>query len=61
MAKFISPSNLAIEAERQGIILDNFIGFTPTFGFQNIINKEFGNFTLTSNTLVNYGAAGIKL
>ena len=59
--KFISPENLAIEAERQGIVLDNFIGFTPTFGFKNIINKEFGNFTLTSNTLINYGAAGIKL
>ena len=61
VAKFISPKNLAIEAERQGIVLDNFTGFTPTFGIKNIINKEFGNFTLTSNMLVNYGAAGIKL
>ena len=61
VAKFISPKNLAIEAERQGIVLDNFTGFTPTFGIKNIINKEFGNFILTSNMLVNYGAAGIKL
>ena len=59
--KFISPENLAKEAEKYGIILDSFTGFTPTFKFKNIINKEFGNFTLTSNTQVNYGAAGIKL
>ncbi len=59
--KLISPENLAIEAEEHGIILDNFIGFTPTFKFKNIVNKEFGNFKLTSNMHVNYGAAGIKL
>ena len=61
VAKLISPENLAIEAEEHGIILDNFTGFTPTFRFKNIINKEFGNFKLTSNMQVNYGAAGIKL
>ncbi len=59
--KFISPENLAKEAEEHGIILDNFTGFTPTFRFKNIINKEFGNFKLTSNMQINYGAAGIKL
>ena len=59
--KLISPENLAIEAEQHGIILDNFTGFTPTFRFKNIINKEFGNFKLSSNMQVNYGAAGIKL
>ena len=59
--KFISPKNLAIEAEKHGIILDNFTGFSPTFRFKNIINKEFGNFKLSSNMQINYGAAGIKL
>jgi 2-polyprenyl-6-hydroxyphenyl methylase/3-demethylubiquinone-9 3-methyltransferase len=59
--KFISPENLAKEAEKYGIILDSFTGFTPTFKFKNIINKEFGNFKLTSNMQVNYGAAGVKL
>ena len=59
--KFISPENLAIEAEMHGIILDNFTGFSPTFRFKNIINKEFGNFKLSSNMQINYGAAGIKL
>jgi len=59
--KLISPKNLALEAEKHGIILDSFTGFSPTFRFKNIINKEFGNFRLTSNMQVNYGAAGIKL
>ena len=59
--KFISPENLAIEAEEHGIILDSFIGFKPTFRLKNIVNKEFGDFKLTSNMQVNYGAAGIKL
>ena len=59
--KLISPENLTIEAEQHGIILDNFTGFIPTFKLKNIINKEFGNFKLSSNMQVNYGAAGIKL
>ena len=59
--KLISPEDLAIEAEHHGIILDNFTGFIPTFRFSNIFNKELGDFKLTSNMQVNYGAAGIKL
>ena len=59
--KFISPKQLTTEAERYGIILDNFVGFRPTFKFQNILNKEFGEFKLSSNLSINYGAAGIKL
>ncbi len=59
--RLISPENLAKEAEEHGIILDNFTGFRPTFGFKNIMNKEFGNFKLTSNLNVNYGAAGIRV
>ena len=59
--KFISPNQLATEAEKYGIILDNFVGFRPTFKFQNILNKEFGEFKLSSNLSINYGAAGIKL
>ena len=59
--KLVSPKNLAMEAETHGIILDTFTGFVPTFSFKNIINKEFGNFKLTPNMQVNYGAAGIKL
>ena len=59
--KFIAPKNLAIEAEKHGIILDSFTGFSPTFRLKNIIKKEFGNFKLTSNMEVNYGAAGIRL
>ena len=59
--KLISPESLAKEAEQHGIILDSFTGFAPTFRLKNIINKEFGNFKLSSNMQVNYGAAGIKL
>ena len=59
--KFISPQELSSEAQEHNIILDNFVGFIPKFKIQNIINKEFGDFILSSNTLVNYGAAGIKL
>ena len=59
--KFISPKQLTTEAEKYGIILDNFVGFRPTFKFQNILNKEFGEFKLSSNLSINYGAAGIKL
>ena len=59
--KFISPQELSSEAQEHNIILDNFVGFIPKFKIQNIINKEFGDFTLSSNTQVNYGAAGIKL
>ena len=59
--KFISPQELSSEAQEHNIILDNFVGFIPKFTIQNIINKEFGDFILSSNTQVNYGAAGIKL
>ncbi len=59
--KLISPEVLSKEAEEHNIILDNFVGFAPTFNFQNIINREFGNFKITSNLQVNYGAAGIKI
>ena len=59
--KFISPNQLAIEAEKHGIFLDSFVGFKPTFTIQNILNKEFGEFKLSSNLNINYGAAGIKL
>ena len=59
--KFISPQELSSEAQEHNIILDNFVGFMPKFKIQNIINKEFGDFILSSNTQVNYGAAGIKL
>ena len=59
--KFISPHELSSEAQEHNIILDNFVGFIPKFKIQNIINKEFGDFILSSNTQVNYGAAGIKL
>ena len=59
--KFVSPKILAIEAEKHGIVLDNFTGFSPTLRIENIIYKEFGNFKLSSNMQINYGAAGIKL
>ena len=59
--KFISPKTLTKEAEEYNIILDNFTGFSPTFKFESIMNKKFGNFKLTSNLDVNYGAAGIKI
>ena len=59
--KFISPQELSSEAQEHNIILDNFVGFIPKFKIQNIINKEFGDFILSSNSQVNYGAAGIKL
>ena len=59
--KFISPQKLSIKAEEHNIILDNFTGFTPTFRIENILKKEFGDFRLSSNTSVNFGAAGIRL
>ena len=59
--KFISPKTLSEEAQEHNIILDNFIGFTPTFKFEDIIDRQFGEFRLTSNLEVNYGAAGIKI
>ena len=59
--KFISPNDLAYEAEKHKIILDNFTGFAPTFNIKNLLDKEFGNFKLSSNLEVNYGAAGLNL
>ena len=59
--KFISPNNLAYEAEKYNIVLDDFTGFVPTFNIQNIVNKEFGNFKSSASLEVNYGAAGINL
>ena len=59
--KFISPQNLLAEAENYNIILDNFVGFTPSINIKNIINKEFGDFKLSSNVEINYGAAGIRI
>ena len=59
--KFISPQKLSSEAEEHNIILDNFVGFVPTLKINNIFEKEFGDFRLSSNIDVNYGAAGIRL
>ena len=59
--KFISPQKLSSEAEEHNIILDNFVGFVPTLKINNILKKEFGDFRLSSNINVNYGAAGIRL
>ena len=59
--KFISPQKLSSEAEEHNIILDNFVGFVPTLKINNILKKEFGDFILSSNIDVNYGAAGIRL
>ncbi len=59
--KFISPQKLSSEAEEHNIILDNFVGFVPTLKISNILKREFGDFRLSSNIDVNYGAAGIKL
>ena len=59
--KFISPQKLTSEAEKHNIILDNFVGFVPTLKINNILKKEFGDFRLSSNIDVNYGAAGIRL
>ena len=59
--KFISPQKLSSEAEEHNIILDNFVGFVPTFKIKDILKKEFGDFRLSSNIDVNYGAAGIRL
>ena len=59
--KFISPDNLAYEAEKYNIVLDDFTGFVPTFNTRDILNKKFGNFKLSSSLEVNYGAAGLNL
>ncbi len=60
-SKFISPQKLSSEAEEHNIILDNFVGFVPTLKINNILKKEFGDFRLSTNIDVNYGAAGIRL
>lgn len=59
--KFISPIQLKKEAEKNKIILDDITGFVPTFSFKNLLNKEFGDFILSTNTQVNFGMAGINL
>jgi len=61
LKKFISPNQLIKEAENYKIILDDITGFVPTFSIKNILNKEFGEFKLSSNIEVNYGLAGINL
>ena len=59
--KFISPNQLIKEAEKYKIILDDITGFIPTFNIKNLLNREFGEFKLSSNIEVNYGLAGINL
>ena len=59
--KFITPDALAKESAKHNIILDSFTGFKPTFKIEDIINREFGDFKLTSSLEINYGAAGIKI
>ena len=59
--KFISPKQLSLEASKHNIILDTFAGFMPTFKIKEISKKQFGDFVLTPNLGVNYGASGIKL
>ena len=59
--KFISPKQLSLEASKHNIILDTFTGFMPTFKIREISKKQFGDFVLTPNLGVNYGASGIKL
>ena len=59
--KFVSPETLTREAEEYNIVLDNFMGFAPTFKFEDIINRQFGDFKLTSSLEINYGAAGLKI
>ena len=49
------------EAKEHNIILDNFIGFTPTFKLKDLMSRQFGDFRLSSNLAVNYGAAGVKI
>ena len=61
LKKFISPNQLIKEAENYKIILDDITGFIPTFSIRNLLNKEFGEFKLSSNIEVNYGLAGINL
>ena len=59
--KFVTPETLAKESAEHNIILDSFTGFKPTFKIEDIINREFGDFKLTSSLEINYGAAGIKI
>ena len=59
--KLITPETLAKESAKHNIILDSFTGFKPTFKIEDIINREFGDFKLTSSLEINYGAAGIKI
>ncbi len=57
----MSCETLVKEAEEHNIMLDDFVGFTPTFNFKDLMNKEFGDFILTPYLGVNYGAAGIRI
>jgi 2-polyprenyl-3-methyl-5-hydroxy-6-metoxy-1,4-benzoquinol methylase len=59
--KFIHPKQLSLEASKHNIILDTFTGFKPTLKIKEISQKHFGDFVLTPNLGVNYGASGIKL
>ena len=59
--KFVSPKKLIFEAKKHNIILDDITGFVPTFNVKDILQKQFGEFKLSSKIDVNYGLAGINV
>ncbi len=59
--KFVSPETLVKEGKKFGIIFDDIAGFLPSVSLKTILNKKIDGFSLSSNSIINYGIAGIKI
>ena len=59
--KFITPQKLINDARPYNIFFDDIVGFVPTFSISNILKREINGFKITSNPIINYGIAGLKI
>ena len=48
------------EGEQYGIIFDDLAGFVPEINLKNIRDKQIDKFSLSTNSSINYGIAGLK-
>ena len=58
--KFVSPDKLIKEGGQYGIIFDDLAGFVPEINIKNIRDKQIDKFSLSTNSSINYGIAGLK-
>ena len=61
MNKFISPQQLINEAKTYNMFFDDIVGFAPSFSISSILKRKINGFKITSNPLINYGVAGLKI